>query len=759
MELQSDSRLPQIEKILHDILEQGRNWVFEHEIYGILRLLGCLTPESAFVTNRAELSTFDPSSLPGGRVVCKLISTKMAHRFEHGGVRFVEKSSEALARTFDEFETVCGTLSIPLSGMMIAEEIRGTGAIQNQLLLSMRQDFSFGPVVFLGLGGVGTEVYKDYIAQGKDLVIRAASHVADSEGTERALDRTLFYPVLTAKTRIKPDPEIDGGKVHRALSTFALLAETFSPTSNISNITIDELEINPIQVTPDGDFYPLDALMRISRNRHEPHHPSQKGIRSLLEPESVLILGASANKMNTGRIILGNILREGIIPKDRIFVLHPKAVEIDGCRAFSSLEDIPERVDMTVFAFPANETTADLLERIIEERRSRAVTLIPGGFGETERGKELDRRLQEAIRKNRENDGDSTVINGPNCLGIVSKPGGYNTFFLPEYKLPFKGKYGENSAIISQSGAYLVTLVSNMAQLLNPKYMITYGNQMDLTVTDYLIYMKNDPGIDLFCLYLEGFKPYDGERFLKVAGEILASGKQIIMYKTGRTKAGAAAVASHTASMAGDYEVLHQILTDIGVIIPDTLEEVEDTIKMFTLLYTKTVRGGRIGILANAGFECSVAADRLYSMELARFGERTLADLKKALPTEIIDVRNPVDTTPLTNAVNYGKCLEAMTADGGVDCIVAANVAATPFMVTLPRGDNHGEDISREDSYPNITIDVFRKTDKPMIVSLDSGKLYDPAIEMMEDAGIPCFRKIDRAMKALDVFLRNRMRS
>jgi acyl-CoA synthetase (NDP forming) len=174
---------------------------------------------------------------------------------------------------------------------------------------------------------------------------------------------------------------------------------------------------------------------------------------------------------------------------------------------------------------------------------------------------------------------------------------------------------------------------------------------------------------------------------------------------------------------------------------------------LFTLLADKRPTGRRVGVFANAGFECSVAADSLHSIELARFSPATIARLKHALPTEIIDINNPIDATPATDAVNYSTCLEAMAADDGVDCILAAVVAPTPFMETLPAGPGHGEDIEHENSYPNVTIRVFKETTKPMIVSINSGPLYDPAVKMMEAAGVPCFRKIDRAMKALDIYL------
>ncbi|HUV35753.1 MAG TPA: acetate--CoA ligase family protein [Patescibacteria group bacterium] len=744
-----------VEKKLLEALGEGRDRLYEHEIYELLVMLGFRVPRTLFARTERELARLDISRIPGERLVCKLISPEMQHRFEYGGVRFVERAPEAVRESFSEFSHIAAGRSIEFSGMLIAEEIAGMNWMPYQLLVSLRQDPSFGPVVFLGMGGVGTEVFKAGLRSEKGLFIRAAAEVDNAPASERIIERTLFYPIIKGKTRISAEPLVRGNRIQEVVEGFAYLARTFSPLSNDSPVTIEELEVNPMQVTPEGDLVPLDGIIRLSRNKHDPMYPPQPGIHSLLEPESVLIIGASATKMNAGRIILQNILKGGRIGSDRIYVLHPEAGSIDGCRAFGSIADLPEPVDMSVFAIPATERAAVLLEEIIDRKMAKAITLISGGFGETEKGKKLDRRLHDVIREGRERDGVGVVVNGPNCLGIVSRPGGYNTFFLPEYKLPFVGKYGDRTAFISQSGAYLVTVVSNMGQLISPKYMITYGNQMDLTVTDYLIYMKDDPEIDFFCLYIEGFKPYDGERFLGVAKEILASGKKIIAYKTGRTKAGAAAVASHTASMAGDYEVLHRILTDAGVIMPDTLNEVEDTIKIFALLTDKKVAGNRVAIFGNAGFECSVAADRLYSMELARFSQNTVAALQEVLPTDIIDINNPVDATPQTDAVNYGKCIEAFDRDDGVDCIVAAVVAPTPFMETLPAGPEHREDLEHENSYPRVTIRLFEKTKKPMVVSVDSGTLYDPAVNMMEDAGVPCYRKIDRTMKALDNFLRH----
>jgi acyl-CoA synthetase (NDP forming) len=744
-----------IGKRLEAVLEEGRSSLLEHEIYDVLRLAGFRVPRTLFVAGEREIASLDIGALPGRTVVCKLISPGMPHRSEYGGIRFVRRTKRVLAETYRDFTAIAARARVELAGMLVAETIEGSDCVPHQLLLSLRQDPSFGPVVFLGLGGIGTEVYKEALTEERGLFIRTAADVRDYRGTERALERTLVYPAIAGKTRISGTPLAKLGALREALLAFAGLGETFSPTSRESGVTIEELEVNPLQIAPGGDLVPLDALMRVSREKNVSAPPPKELIMQLLEPKSALIIGASAAKVNVGRIILKNLIRGGGVPRERIYLLHPEASEIDGCRAFRSVSELPERVDMTVFTIPADERSSALLEELIVGRKTASITLISAGFGETEKGRELDRRLRATIRRERGRPGGGVAVNGPNCMGIVSKPGGYNTFFLPPYKLPFRGAFGERCAIVTQSGAYLVTLISNLDRILNPKYMITYGNQIDVSAADYLIALGDDPAIDLFVLYIEGLAPFDGARFLSAARRIIASGKNIILYKAGRTAAGATAVASHTASMAGNYEVLHTVLLDAGIIMPETLDETEDAIKAFVLLAGKRVTGGRVGIFSNAGFECSVAADMLGSLELAPFSDETVGRLRQALPTDIIDVHNPVDATPQTNAVNYGRCLEAMLADASVDCLMAANVAPTPFMENLPAGEGHGEDILHENSYPNVTIRIFKSTEKPMAACLNSGRLYDPAVQMMEEAGIPCFRKIDRAMKALELFIRH----
>ncbi len=745
-----------IEERLTGLLKRGKTRLLESEIYEILNIAGLETPSFLHIYEEKDLRNIDLSAIKSDEVVCKVLSPDLPHRFEIGGVRFLDKNPDDLAEVFSDFKKLAEERGVSFQGMLIAERIECRDTIPYQLLLSFRQDGAFGPVLFLGLGGVGTELYKEAMKNGRALFVDHASSMENIDKLEKRLEQTFFYPVLTGRTRMLPETILDGQKLFKLLGLISRLAQHFSPLNPSVGVTIEELEINPLQVTDSGSLIPLDGIMKISRKKFTPSPPPTHTIQTLLKPSSALIIGASATKMNVGRIILNNLLKEGGIDKEKIILLHPKAESIDGCTAVKSIDEISDPVDMAVFTIPADEKSFELLEGLIRGRKAKTITLISAGFGETEKGKELEERLKLIISEERAGDDGGVAVNGPNCMGIVSRAGGYNTFFLPEYKLPFKSRFGGNCAVISQSGAYIVTLTSNLNRILNPKYMITYGNQIDVSVTDYLIAIKDDPDIDLFCLYLEGLKPFDGYRFIKVAGEIIGMGKAILLYKAGRTEAGAKAVASHTASMAGDFEVMKNILSSTGIIIADTLDEFEDLVKVFSLLFCRNCKGRRVGIYSNAGFECSVAADNLEKLELATFADTTIEKLHRYLPTGIIDIHNPIDATPQTNSINYGKCLEAILEDPNIDCLLAANVAPTPFMENLPASSEHNENILNENSYPNITIRVFRNTTKPMVVSLNSGELYDPAARMMEDAGIPVFRKIDRALRTLEIFVADR---
>jgi acyl-CoA synthetase (NDP forming) len=411
------------------------------------------------------------------------------------------------------------------------------------------------------------------------------------------------------------------------------------------------------------------------------------------------------------------------------------------------VEELPEPVDLAVVAVPA-EGARDTICALCAAPRAESIILIPGGFAEIGKA-ELERDIVSALADSRSRPDQGPVLVGGNCLGIVSKRQ-YNTFFLPQYKLPFHDAPGDNLVAVSQSGAYLVSLTSNLDGIVFPRASISFGNQMDLTVADFLEHFLEDDTVTVLACYIEGFKPGDGERFVELARRIRARGRRVIAFKAGRTALGARAAQSHTASLAGDYAVARDLLEDAGVVVADTLNMFEDYVKVFTLLFDRLPAGCRLGVLSNAGFECATVMDRLYDLEPAVLSESTRGRLRDCLPG-IAHADNPVDATPMADTRAFVAAAAAFLEDPSVDALLVSPIPVTPTLDNLPPdlAGAHAENIYAPGSLPQELLRLFSQTRKPVAVSVDSGRLYDDFVMVLQRGGIPVYRKIDRASRAL----------
>ncbi len=140
---------------------------------------------------------------------------------------------------------------------------------------------------------------------------------------------------------------------------------------------------------------------------------------------------------------------------------------------------------------------------------------------------------------------------------------------------------------------------------------MSLGNQIDLTVSDYLNFLKDEPEVRTFAVYMEGFRPGDGHAFARAVKEIAAAGRTVIVYKSGRSPEGRGAASSHTASVAGDYPICRSVLEQAGAVVCGDIEEFENMVRGFESLADKRTGGSRVGLVSNAGFECVIMADSL----------------------------------------------------------------------------------------------------------------------------------------------------
>lgn len=771
-----------ITRVFRAAENEGRNFLLEHEVYKILEDTGIRTPQHIFVRKDQKLSEKDLSKCKGKNLVLKIVAPVIVHKTDVGGIRYVKCDAAMINQACQEMmKTVPEKFHEWLKGFprygekrapslaKIKEEIKGclicemveydrTG-FGTELLMGSRNTREFGPVVTMGVGGVEIEYLSERIKEGKAISI-ASSHLLQKKDIIRILEPLAVYDKLVGKVRGK-EALLTRAELVETTCRFSKLGAYYSPYVTEHPYVIEELEVNPF-VAQDKKLIALDGMCRFSKVHKKLRRSRFESIEYLLKPRNIGIIGVS-EKMNIGHIILNNILKEGFTSWN-VYVIKPGLKEIEGCTCVPSIADLPKTVDLFILTVAA-EQNYEVMKELIKHEKARSAIIIAGGIGEKKGTQELEEKIKELLEKGIKEGNLTPVVNGGNCLGIYSKPGKYDTTFVPEYKLPRLTGRKTNLVYLSQSGAFMISRMSKLPNI-EPLYAISIGNQIDLTVSDYLNHFKDDEEAKVFGIYMEGFLAADGLALARAAREIVKQeGKMIVLYKAGRTPEGQAATASHTASVAGDYVIARSVLDEAGVIVADSIFEFENYVKNLSFLAHKTIRGNRIALVSNAGFECVTMADNLkddQEFKLAVLSPRTVKRISEILKKLGIhrfqDVRNPLDTTPVADDAVFAECVQALLEDDNVDCAVISPVPMTPSMQTLTPGRIHEENLYEPDSIVMRLIDIFHKTDKPFVVNIDAGDIFDPVVNCLEQAGVPTFRRSDIAVIFLRKYINNRLK-
>lgn len=733
-------------------LADGRNTLLESELYELLRAGGLNVPD--YVTLE-QPGAYKP--ITGDRVVVKVVSPVITHKTEVGGVLTTVNNPEAIVKAFSEVLTnvarSCGDeMAKTVRHVMVASFVHGIEGLGGQVFAGLRHSEEMGPVVAIGFGGLDTEELSKRFKKGEAMMVFSPLLVDVDQAFEK-FRKTYVYRRIVGLTREHKKFASDEA-ILRILRFFERLAK-FSNTPEFG-FTILDFEVNPFIATGE-DLIAVDAFMRFRKGvSDEPRQ--RKQVETMLKPRTAVIVGASNKGVNPGRIILRNLLREGFAV-DAIRAIHPDASEIDGVKCCRAINELPWTADLMVIAVNARQVP-DVMNQVLCTNAARSIILIPGGMDETEEGKETVRKLREAIDHACASKGLAPTICGPNCLGIRSRPGKYDTLFIPESKLPLpEGDLG-NCALVCQSGAYMITRMDNLP-FLDPRYAISTGNQMDLTLVDFVETIVKDEAVEVIGVYVEGFKPLDGLRL----GRIIRDNrdKDFIVYKAGRTTEGLSATASHTASISGDYESCVEVLKDAHALIAETFEEFNILLAMSTLLRKKEVYGLRLAAISNAGFESVGMADNvLPGTTLPQPGKATAERLRETLRAAkldtLVNIRNPIDLTPMASDEVYIEVIKAFLDDPQVDAAIVGVIPLTPAMKTLPPGLDAHDSIASTSALPQLLPPLFKSSVKPIVVTVDAGKLYDPLARSLMASGIPCFRSVDKAMRVFQKYIRHRLK-
>lgn len=721
----------------------GRDVLLEPEALELVRLLGIGVPENVYVSDPGDdaWAIARACAFPGEKVVVKVVAADILHKSDVGGVAFVEKAPAAIAATLERMRAMFAGHE---PGFLLCEMVKYDAAPGGEMLVGMRWTPDFGPVVTFGLGGVATEFFAGALKDGREIAI-LSPRLTPPGRIESVLLEKAITPLVTGGVRRM--------KIRYPMTELrALLERCMEFASEWVPDPLGEFEINPMVIGPKGPVA-LDALVRLTTKAQEPAAERPVGkIGRLLRPSSIAVVGVST-ALNAGHVIVNNLIREGF-DRAKIYVVKPGSEEIEGCRCVASIAELPEPVDLLVLSVSAQQAPG-MIEQAIESRKAESVIVIPGGLGELEGSENLEQQIRDAVALARQTEWRGPVLNGGNCLGVRSAPGRVDTMFLPEYKVPHGGRPVSPVAFVSQSGAFAVAK-ANCLDAIEPRYVVSIGNQIDLTVGDYMRWLESDREVRIAAFYVEGFRPLDGRDWLESAARMAREGRPVILYRAGRTAEGAKASASHTASIAADAVVTRELAAAAGVVVAETLEDFEDLVRLFTMLDGRVPQGPRLGAMSNAGFESVAFADSVGAMRFAKLGAGTIDAIGKVIRESrlerIVSVHNPLDVNPMMGDREFCEVAGALLADEEVDLGVVGCVPLTGALQTLPKSDRYAEDLAADGSVVDRLGGLWGASKKPWVSVVDAGRMYDPMARALEERGIPTFRSADRATRLLGVW-------
>jgi len=459
----------------------------------------------------------------------------------------------------------------------------------------------------------------------------------------------------------------------------------------------------------------------------------KNSIKSLFEPSSVAVVGASDDPAKFGYLLMSNLLELGY--RGKIYPVNKNRETVLGLKCYPSVSAVPAEVETVIVIVPAQYVPQIMQE--CAEKKVKGAIVCTSGFREAgEKGAELERQMLQIAKSGR------VRIAGPNTTGLLNVYNGFTSAFV---KIS-KPKWG-NVSIISQTGMFASVLLEHIlsTQSFGLSKVAGLGNKADVDDADILEYYEDDPNTKVIAIYAEGIK--NGRRFLEVSKRV-SKKKPIIILKSARSGYGGRAALTHTGSLMVRDEIFDAVCKAAGLIRVEDVEELIDLIKAFAFL--PPPRGDRVGVIAYTGAGCVMSADAIekYGLRLATLSKETMEKLTRYAPGFGI-LSNPLDAELVRQGIGGSEAslvlsLESYLADPNVDMVSLVLVGLT-----------------KESKIWEVDIDkVFsdmkqRFPDKPLVVTnLASREVIDEYKEKLERLGIPMYPSLLRNIRALSALSR-----
>ncbi|MET0207873.1 MAG: acetate--CoA ligase family protein [Burkholderiaceae bacterium] len=445
----------------------------------------------------------------------------------------------------------------------------------------------------------------------------------------------------------------------------------------------------------------------------------------LLEPASIAVVGASASRAKYGGRIMYHLVKHGFAGE--LMPINRGGGEVQGHPAYASIADVPHAPDVAILAVPG-ETLVQHVAAAAEAGVGCCV-VISTGFAEAgEEGASMQQELVDIGKRT------GMRILGPNCMGLIvphHRMALCSSIVLDTDSLP-TGSIG----MISQSGALMVSVFDRAStDGIGFRHCISLGNQADLEICDFLEFMVAEPGTKAICMYVEGIK--DGPRFRAAALACRDAGKPLFMVKTGRTEAGVKSARSHTASLAGSFDMFEAVCHEAGVVFA---ADPDDMVRAANIMvrYPAPRRGpsvGAVGVFSTSGGGAGIASDRVSESGLAMavLADATRAELGTMLLPPQAD--NPID-------LGGRKAPESFEITTPAARALLADPAVGYGLFVLTSMPFFAEKTA-------LMAEAALESGKPCFFALTPGRAAEPARDALRAAGMPFFDRFEDALRAI----------
>jgi len=678
-----------VRKILAKVKAEDRNALTAPEGKLICDAYGIAVPKEGVATSAKQAATL--ARKMGFPVVMKIVSPDILHKTEAGGVVVGVKSAPEAEKVYARLLSNAKKYDkkARIDGVQVQQMLAGG----QEVIIGAVTDPSFGKLVAFGMGGVLVEVLKD-------ITFRLAP--ASREDALSMLDGIASSEMLKGVRGTEP---VD----RRALAS--LIQNVSKLVSDFPEIA--ELDLNPVFASRSGA---IAADVRIVLDFAPPpqrYRPKQADIvrqmNRIMKPDALAVIGASAEDGKIGNSVMKNLINGGY--QGKIYPIHPKAEEILGRKAYKSVKDVPDTIDVAVFAIPAKFVAQALVE--CGEKQIPGAVLIPSGFAETG-NVEGQKEIQEIGRKY------NIRLMGPNIYGFYYTWKNLCATFCTAYDV--KG----HAALSSQSGGIGMAIIGfSRSAKMGVSAIVGLGNKSDLDEDDLLTFFEQDDNTHIVAMHCEDLK--DGRSFAEVAKRV-SKKKPVVMLKAGRTAMGARAASSHTGALAGNDTIYDDVLKQSGVIRAKSLRDMLEFARGIQVL--PSPKGENVVIITGAGGSGVLLSDACVDNGLSLM--KMPADLDQAFRKFIPPfgaAGNPVDITGGEPPLTYQNTIRLGLEDPRIHALILGywHTIITPPMV-----------------FAKLVSEVVAEfkakgISKPIVASLAGDVQVEEASEYLYDHGIPAY--------------------